>query len=164
MGLQAPGFEGARVNRSRAHSPARVSSLGGGRLLSALPALFLILAISACVSATPQKRAAQALDTVETTVDIGMKTVASLYKEGRVYDPSGVWRVVSPDDVLVTDATWLKLADIHEKYRRAGKAAALAIRAAGPNLKDPEALLFDVQAAGGEVMALVTLIQQGRVK
>lgn len=143
--------------------PRRVSLLGGGRLAAAL-ALFLVVLLSACVSATPQKRAAQALDTVATTVDVGMKTAASLYKEGRVYDPSGVWRVVSPDDVLVTDATWLKLADAHEKYRRAGKAAAIAIRAAGPNLKDPEALLFDVRAAGGEVMALITLLQQGRLK
>jgi hypothetical protein len=137
---------------------------GHGVLLSRAVLALFVVALVGCVSATPQKRAAQALDTIATSVDVGMKTVASLYKEGRVYDPSGVWRIVSPEDVLVTDATWLKLADLHEKYRRAGKAAALAIRAAGPNLANPDALLLDVQAAASEVMSLVTLLQQGRTK
>ena len=36
------------MNSSRRPSPRRVSSLGGGRLLSALPALFLVLVLTAC--------------------------------------------------------------------------------------------------------------------
>ena len=149
--------------------PRRSPQISGRRVLLSRAAsrsfsVLLLVALVACVSATPQKRAAQGLDTLQTSVDIGMKTAASLYKEGRVYDPAGAWRVVSPADVLVTDETWTKLATLHEKYRLAGKAAAIAIRAAGPNLKDPAAFLFDVQQAASEVMALVTLLQQGRLR
>lgn len=143
--------------------PRRV--LRGGGRLATVPAVLLVLALAACSSATPQKRAHQSLDTIATTVDVAMKTAAGLYAEGRAWDESArVWRVVAPSRVLVTQETWDKLAGIHEKYRVAGKAAAIAIRAAGPHLRDPEAFLLDVQAAASEVMALVTLLKMGRLE
>ncbi len=135
-----------------------------GVLLSrALPALFLALAlvvVVACTAATPQKRAAQALDTVAVSVDAGMKGAAAIYKEGRVYQDEK-WVVSDPTAVLMSDAEWTKLADLHEKYRRAGKVAALAIEAAGPGLADPDLILKNVKAAADEVMAFIALVRGG---
>lgn len=124
-------------------------------------ALVVVLALSSCVSATPQKRANQALDTVATAVEAGMQVAAALYKEGRVYDPAGKWVIVSPDDVLVTDAQWVKLADAHEKYRLTGKAAAITIKALGPDAHDISAILVDVNAAAKEVLDLIALFKRG---
>ena len=127
---------------------------------SLLVAAALLLTLSACVSATPQKRAAQALDTIATSVDAGMKAAAALYKEGRAYR-DGAWIVVNPSAVYVTDAQWTKLAELHEKYRRAGKAAALAIEAAGPGLSDPDLFLRDVSALAAEVKEFIALLNVG---
>jgi len=146
-------------------APARRVEGAGVSILkhrvNAALALVVVLSLTACVSATPQKRAYQALDTIATTVDGGMQVAAALYKEGRVYDPAGKWVIVSPADVLVTDAQWDKLAGIHEKYRLAGKAAAISIKALGPDAHDISAILSDVNAAATEVLALIELFKKG---
>lgn len=123
----------------------------------------LIAILAACAPATIQKRAAQTLESIAIPVDGGMHAAAAWYKEGRLYNPeNGVWTIVSPEDVLLTDQDWSELGAVHEKFRRAGKLAAIAIRATGPALGDREALLADVSAAAKEVLALIDLFRAKR--
>ena len=143
---------------------AHQAALGEGagvrlsRRLTGLLLAFLIAGAAACAPATVQKREAQTLDSIYIVVDSAMKAAATFYKEGRVYDPqAGAWVVVSPDDVLLTDQQWADIGVVHEKYRRAGKVAALVIKNLGPTAGGQAALLADVRLAADEVVALINL-------
>jgi len=93
------------VNRSRAHSPARVSFLGGGhRAYSVLPALFLIL--TGCTGIPAPTVCYQITGATVHAVDTGMGVAGDLYRAGKI-----------------TDAQKVKLVAAHDVYRPAAQAA-----------------------------------------
>ncbi len=68
------------MNSSRAHSPARVSSLGG-RVASAL-ALFLALALVGCADQPPSRVAFRLLEGMKATAIACMESAGDVYRAG----------------------------------------------------------------------------------
>jgi len=102
-------------------------------------ALALLLCTLSCVTATPEKRAAQVLGTIEETVKAGMNVAGALYRAGQV-----------------TETQWTEIAKVYSRVQ-AVESSAIAFLSLYKSTKtgDPMALVQAAQTAANELLALI---------
>jgi hypothetical protein len=110
--------------------------------------IFCVLAVAfvlGCVSATPAKRAYQALDSIETGVHEAMNVLGDCYRKG-----------------IISEATWdEKIAPAYDKYRKASITAAQAL-VIYAQTKDPAT--FNTSSVGALAADILLLVAEFKAK
>ena len=98
--------------------------------------------LGACVSATPQKKAYQALESIQATVETGMQVAAKLHKDG-----------------VIGDTEKAQVLDVYSKYQKAMFTALYTLQETNTAWSDTGELLLSVTKAAGALIDLVNSLK-----